>query len=1301
MPEVTPLHVSQHKVFDPGRLTHNLELDCLMAMTPARGSATAIVPFEIKIGAFWVTADVLLDSGASSRNYVSTSFVDRHRDILKLTQRFRAIRTEVVLGDGITRCPIDEAVCLRLRLRRGRKNHVDVDLVFLVYDSASHELIIGLQDIRRHLTKIFISEVLGTGEMLSLLRDRPTPTLKDLENLVPPWTNLDLEAPESELLTLPCSFTESLTVMATDFELRMSKYQQTFHKQLSEEFQAILGSIDFMRDEASHVFVHQNWEGALNPDGSTFLAPFEWRGDLPEELKCRHVYVSPKLLENVHTELERLRTYHLEHSTSPYASPLTVAPKATAPFLRICADYRVINKYMLLPNLPIPVVRDSLMRLAGFTCYADIDLSNAFHQFRLREADSRKLAIKTPWGLYQPRFMPEGVTPASVILQDYMRRTFADMDQVLVIFDNILLMARDQDELFDLFKSFIRRCRERNLYLKLEKSFIGFRKVKFFGYVIEANAYQMGDERIQGIVDTPFPPTQKAMKSFLGSALFLEPFVLDFSTLAAPLHDTTKASFNYKDRTSWSQDYEAAFMKLKQAMQEALVLIFPDYDLPWYLRTDASEHGVGAVLFQVRGDVFEPIYVLSHKFSDAATRWSTYQQEAYAIFFACFKLRHWLMGKQFVIETDHNNLRWMESSLQPSIIRQRLHLQTYLIIGINHIKGKTNVTPDFHSRYGFARNDLAVLFTDQRAATLGHLLMLKDSPKPLKPTYMGASRPTKELMLSQDEMLGMAHRARGSGHFGARRTWLNCIRFFPEGNIKYAQVWDYVMGCPTCQKSRQIARNPMPVQVTTLNYDPGFRRFICMDLIELEKDSNGNQYAQVITNAMSKAIRIYPQKSKNATEAASALFSYVVDRGLFDCLRSDQGSDYTSDVFTQLCTWLGLEQRWSPAYWPQGSGAERSNRELLRHLRALLMDEHHLGRPWSNPEYYKCVEFLHNTDLHHEGLPDGLSPQMIENGDLDTVYLRLSPPEHPDQPPTPEIRTLFVSELHDNLKRIRSMVVEYQRSLAQHAVRVNPPTLPSYQPGDFILVDAAVMRPSGGLKLHAPYMGPYKVIRQHRNNVLFEDLNTQHQYERQLSFVRLFVGDPTTAQAVTYADHDQYIVHSIIAYRGEPTTRTTMEFLVVFADETQVWRSFEPDITTTSAFSDFCNANPRLRGLLQSANAERDLMKTLKGTPIDVPDGYTCYPDIRMFGYAWYANLGLPNYDTTTYRALAIATIDKNSRPKFQRDLYFPAFSQRKKLVYVMTTYTLLRECAITVIPPGDILIDADFIKQYPRLTES
>ena len=101
---------------------------------------------------------------------------------------------------------------------------------------------------------------------------------------------------------------------------------------------------------------------------------------------------------------------------------------------------------------------------------------------RLGPITRRRLSVVTPWGQVEPLFLPEGVGPASFILQETMNRIFSDFgDWCIFIFDNLLVLATDYEDAYIKTEKVIDRCKEYNLYLKFSKTWLGFREVKFFG----------------------------------------------------------------------------------------------------------------------------------------------------------------------------------------------------------------------------------------------------------------------------------------------------------------------------------------------------------------------------------------------------------------------------------------------------------------------------------------------------------------------------------------------------------------------------------------------------------------------------------------------------------------------------------------------------------------------------------------------------------------------------------------------------------------------------------------------------
>jgi len=405
----------------------------------------------------------------------------------------------------------------------------------------------------------------------------------------------------------------------------------------------------------------------------------------------------------------RMCQYMFLPSDSPIASPLVIAPKATDPFIRICGDYRPVNPYLQIPRETIPIVKNELAKLTHSKFFVDLDMTNSFHQIPLSDQASNLLSVSTPWGLYRPRFMPEGVGPASMVLQSIVREIFKDFDEwIVVIFDNFLILAQSYRDAYDKLKMVLERCKQYRMVLKLKKSWIGVTKTTFFGFEIGDGKYGLSQDRKNAIMAMRMPTNTKEMQSFLGAALFFQSHVPNYSEWAARLYQMTHATFNWNPET-WSFDYVSYFEEFKNVLLKAMFLHFPDFSLEWILRPDASNFAVGAVLFQLRDGKPEPINFVHTRLSKPAMNWDTYKKEAYACYFAIMACQFLLKGKSFLLETDHRNLQWIENSLAPIVIRWRALMQSFVFL-IKHISATENKLADWLSRYAYDPPALASLF---------------------------------------------------------------------------------------------------------------------------------------------------------------------------------------------------------------------------------------------------------------------------------------------------------------------------------------------------------------------------------------------------------------------------------------------------------------------------------------------------------------------------------------------------------------------------------------------------------------
>ena len=174
-------------------------------------------------------------------------------------------------------------------------------------------------------------------------------------------------------------------------------------------------------------------------------------------------------------------------------------------------------------------------------------------------------------------------------------------------------------------------------------------------------------------------------------------FVENFSTIAAPLSDLTKKGA--PDKVQWTPECQRAFDTLKSVLTANPVLTLPDLQKTFILRTDASETGIGGCLLQQDKDLLHPITYVSRKLVEREQKYGIMEKECLAIVWAVSKLGKYLLGKEFVIETDHKPLSFLEKnrSSSPRLSRWALSLQNYTF-SVGHISGPTNALADILSR---------------------------------------------------------------------------------------------------------------------------------------------------------------------------------------------------------------------------------------------------------------------------------------------------------------------------------------------------------------------------------------------------------------------------------------------------------------------------------------------------------------------------------------------------------------------------------------------------------------------------
>jgi hypothetical protein len=822
-------------------------------------------------------------------------------------------------------------------------------------------------------------------------------------------------------------------------------------------------------------------------------------------------------------------------STSPYASPVHVV-KSAARDWRMCIDFRKLNESIKDQHYPLPNLKNVLERLKGNTCFAKLDLRKGYLQAPLHEESIKYTSFVTNDNQYEFLRVPFGLKTA---VSYYQRVMATEVLEGLIgsicqnYLDDIIVYGKTRDELITRLKIVLTRLKEKRLRVNEKKCLFAVERIKFLGFIVSAEGLELDPDKTQGLADMCMDaPDIVTVKSFLGLANYFAEFIPDLSRVAYPLFNLTKKGVKF----DWNEECLKAANEIKRLAVNAPLLIYPDFDKPLILRTDASQRGVGGVLFNVIDGVERPIAFVSKALSRAAKKWSTKEQECFAIFYCVQQLYFYLMGRPFCIETDHLNLVYMKTNTTNNrVTRWWMKLQEFDFV-VLHIPGKTNTLADALSR----------------------CLVQVRNPE------------GEDVEMSSEEIEALLHRHHDalSGHAGITET----VRKLSKSGYRWknmrVDIIRFVHKCTICQKTTVRPTQLQERDHTVIDVYEPFEEISIDTITCLPVDEFGNNSIIVCIDSFTRFVEMIPTRDASAKSAAGAILSIYGRYGPFRSIRSDLGTQYCADVIQELLNLLRVKHTKTVGYRPQANGVvESANKRIKKALRAILFENATIKKSWSLA--LPLVQRIMNATVHEA---TGVAPARLLFGD------RLDLERGVTLPFSKSSKQIELTGWCEEMQQVQDAIwVEAQKHLA----RVSDKRIESRQEkadprkrttvfkvGDYVLRSG--VRSTRGDEtrstLDLPWIGPFVVTDRQGNIFTLRDLNTLKSENVDVEEIKMFEttdGSTVTDLAdISAQDFDEVRVEVITDYRlreisersgkGKPGKKD-YEFLVKFVDGSLEW----------------------------------------------------------------------------------------------------------------------------------------------------
>jgi Reverse transcriptase (RNA-dependent DNA polymerase) len=225
----------------------------------------------------------------------------------------------------------------------------------------------------------------------------------------------------------------------------------------------------------------------------------------------------------------------IEPSTSPYGTPILFVQKKDGT-LRMCIDYRALNKLTVKNRYPLPRIDDLFDKLKGAQVFSTLDLTSGHHQIRITPEDVPKPAFRTPQGHFQFKVLCFGLTNALSTFQAVMNRVLEPfLDKFVTVYmDDILVYSADPARHAEHVRLVFQRLAEHQMYAKRSKCDFVKSEISFLGHIVSTEGLKVDPKKVAAVQSWPTPSNVDEVRVFLGLGNYFRKFIRGYSDWYGP-----------------------------------------------------------------------------------------------------------------------------------------------------------------------------------------------------------------------------------------------------------------------------------------------------------------------------------------------------------------------------------------------------------------------------------------------------------------------------------------------------------------------------------------------------------------------------------------------------------------------------------------------------------------------------------------------------------------------------------------------------------------------------------------------